>query len=103
MPTKRFTGCAAVWRIGVCAGNIASSMGKAKVTPTPRRNVLRGMCFFVIIIGSSSRPLLTSGGLSHWILCSHLKRRTVDDTHHDRHKLVVLLLRVAHDGAHNGH
>ena len=52
MPTKRFTGAAAVTRSGVSAGTIDSSNGKANVTPAPRRNVRRGMCFFVINIVS---------------------------------------------------
>ncbi len=46
MPTKRFTGAAAVSRSGVSAGTIDSSSGSARVTPAPRRNVRRGRCFF---------------------------------------------------------
>ena len=46
MPTKRRTGAAAVSRGGVSAGTIDSSSGSASVTPAPRRNVRRGMCFF---------------------------------------------------------
>ena len=42
MPTKRFTGAAAVSRDGVSAGTIESSNGSASVTPAPRRNVRRG-------------------------------------------------------------
>ena len=43
-------GAAAVRRSGVSAGTIDSSSGKASVTPAPRRNVRRGMCFFVMNI-----------------------------------------------------
>src|SRR5215510_15026535 len=52
MPTNRLTefGPAAVWRWGVCAGSIDSRNGKATVTPTPWRNVRRGMCFLVMNI-----------------------------------------------------
>ena len=56
MPTKRFVapGAAAVWRRGVCAGSIDSRNGKAKVVPTPRRNVRRGICFLVMNIYQAS-------------------------------------------------
>src|SRR5213593_1547333 len=49
MPTNRLTeeGPAAVCRNGVCAGSMDSRNGNATVTPQPRRNVLRGMCFLV--------------------------------------------------------
>jgi hypothetical protein len=48
MPTNRFGGAAAVSRSGRSAGTIASSSGSARVTPAPRRNVRRGMCFRVM-------------------------------------------------------
>jgi len=48
MPTNRFGGAAAVSRSGRSAGTIDSSSGSASVTPAPRRNVRRGMCFFVM-------------------------------------------------------
>jgi hypothetical protein len=51
-PTKRRTGLAAVWRNGVAAGTIDSSSGRATIAPAPRRNVRRGMCFFVINIAN---------------------------------------------------
>jgi hypothetical protein len=35
-------------------GSIASSKGRAKVTPAPRRKVRRGKAFFVMIIVISS-------------------------------------------------
>ena len=31
-----------------CAGSMESSSGSASVTPTPRRKVRRGRCFFVM-------------------------------------------------------
>ena len=40
--------------MAVLAGTIASSSGTATVTPTPCRNVRRGMCFFVMNISDSS-------------------------------------------------
>jgi hypothetical protein len=43
-------GLAAVFASAVAAGTIASSKGKAIVAPSPRRNVRRGMNFFVMII-----------------------------------------------------
>ncbi len=48
-PSRR-TGLAAVFASGVAAGTIASSNGNAIVAPTPRRNVRRGMNFFVMNI-----------------------------------------------------
>ena len=57
MPRNRRTdpGAAAVLLSGVWAGSMDSRKGKANVVPAPRRNVRRGMCFFVMnIIGSFS-------------------------------------------------
>jgi hypothetical protein len=49
MPTKRFGATpAAVFRNGVCAGIIESSNGSARVTPAPRNNARREMCFLVM-------------------------------------------------------
>ena len=45
MPVNRVTGLAAVFARGVCAGNIASSSGNASVTPAPRKNARRAICF----------------------------------------------------------
>src|SRR6476659_8555341 len=56
-PTKRLAGLAAVWRRGVCAGSMDSSSGNPSVTPHPRKNVRRGICFFVI----NTSSLLTEG------------------------------------------
>ena len=50
MPTKRRMGAAAVDRRGVSAGTIDSSSGRASVTPAPRRNVRRCMCFLAMNI-----------------------------------------------------
>src|SRR5262249_6214102 len=51
MPTNRGTFAAASASAeGTKAGNIESSNGSANVTPAPRRNVRREMCFFVMNI-----------------------------------------------------
>src|SRR6266550_8724333 len=54
MNPRRRTGFAGVAAIAVNDGTMASSKGSAKVTPTPRRNCLRGSAFFVTIIEISS-------------------------------------------------
>ena len=41
---------AAVLLMADKAGTIPSSRGKATIVPTPRKNVRRGIAFFVIII-----------------------------------------------------
>ena len=51
--TNRGFGVAAVCASSVAAGTIASSSGRASVTPVPRRKVRRGMCFFAINMGPS--------------------------------------------------
>ena len=48
IPVKRVFGVAAVLPSGVCAGIIESSNGRASVTPAPRMNVRRDMCFLVM-------------------------------------------------------
>src|SRR5580658_6343658 len=58
---RRGEGFAAVLLSAVCAGSMESSNGRASVTPTPRRNVRRGRCFFVMNI--ILWPLLESGGI----------------------------------------
>src|SRR5262249_44914687 len=56
MPTNRETfDVASALAVGTSAGNIESSNGSAKVTPAPRRNVRRGMCFLVMTIVTSWR------------------------------------------------
>src|SRR5437773_5778793 len=126
MPTKRRTapGFAAVWRKGVCAGSIDSRSGKPNVTPQPRRNVRRGICFLVMNI------YLASGILSHkeahnsqkfcdsraflWLLPflvrsilfdshPHLEWSTLDDTQNDRRKPVVIFRRIPDDRADHRH
>src|SRR5215813_4599061 len=53
MPTNRGTFAAAsALAEGTKAGNIESSNGSANVTPAPRRNVRREMCFFVMNIST---------------------------------------------------
>src|SRR5215470_12640824 len=91
MPTKRFTGEAAVSLTGVSAGTIASSSGSASVTPAPRRNVRRGMCFFAMNMSVLHRP------------GTHLELRALHDAEHDRRKPVVVRGRVTHDRAQRGH
>jgi len=44
---SRIRGLAAVCASAVMAGTIASSSGSDSVTPAPRRNVRRGMCFLL--------------------------------------------------------
>ncbi len=48
-PSRR-TGLAAVLANAVIDGTIALRSGNATVAPIPRRNVRRGMAFFVMII-----------------------------------------------------
>src|SRR5438128_2291793 len=97
MPTKRRTepGFAAVWRKGVCAGSIDSRSGKPNVTPQPRRNVRRGICFLVMNIylasvgaGFSRRGPAKAGPYSSirafFHFHPHLEWSTLDDTQHDR-------------------
>ena len=60
MKPSRRTGFAAVRAAAESAGTIASSSGRARVAPTPLRNVRRARCFFVMIMGSVSLP---KGGL----------------------------------------
>src|SRR5215813_9795453 len=96
MPRNRLTapGAAAVLLKGVWAGSMDSRKGKAKVVPTPRRNVRRGMCFFVMTITGSF--LATSLKLVR-VLRSfrpHLKLRALDDAHQDRRKSIILFLRM---------
>src|ERR1700741_3002753 len=119
MPTKRRTGAAAVIRVGVSAGSIDSRRGRASVTPAPRRNVRRAMCFFETnICQPPARQLPTSNsqlptgnqptwelGIGNWELTSyrrtnrswfvalhpHLKLRALDHAENDAGKPVVLL------------
>src|SRR5262245_4791552 len=91
MPTNRFTGAAAVSRDGVNAGSIESSNGTASVTPAPRRNVRRGMCFLAtnIVISTSVRAYNVSA------LYPHLELRTLHDRQDDGRESVVVLRDVA--------
>src|SRR5215813_10809592 len=70
------------------AGLIASSIGKATVTPMPCRNVLRDSAFFVMYIEPS---------LSIRLCFSHLKRNAPDDARNQRRKRVIIRGRLTHD------
>src|SRR5688572_11964045 len=99
MPTKRRTGAAAVRRVGVSAGTIDSSSGRASVTPAPRRKVRRAMCFLATNIVS----LLMS---SYRLLCrfhAHLELRAANHGEHDRREPVIVLRDLAHDGSNRRH
>src|SRR5688500_8808156 len=115
MPTKRFTGAAAVRRSGVSAGTIDSSSGNASVTPAPRRNVRRAMCFLATNISGSLtahyEPQRPSHSAANLIgrdrpivrLHPHLKLRTLHDAHDHRREPVVLAGGVADEGSNDGH
>src|SRR6185369_13220410 len=82
MPTKRFTGAAAVRRSGVIAGSIDSSSGSASVTPAPRRNVRRGRCFLVTNIdnlpaGSTEQDPAYAVSIGPGLRCLHRTRPTL--------------------------
>src|SRR5262245_15035038 len=100
MPRNRLTdpGAAAVLLSGVCAGSMDSRNGRASVTPALRRNVRRGMNFFVM---SMVAPLVCS--VVRRLLHPRLEWSALDDSHHQRRKLVVALLAIFHDGADHGH
>src|SRR5262245_21873937 len=117
MPRKRLNepGAASVLASGVCAGSMDSRNGRARVVPTPRRNVRRGMCFFVMnIIGSYStdckhkdtraqRHKGTSIRSAFGNLGSHLEWGALDDPHQDRREPVVVLFRIVNDGPNHRH
>src|ERR1700682_5177132 len=73
MVRKRVFELAASFATGVKAGNIESSNGKDNVTPTPRRNVRRAICFLVInTLVWPPLPLLRStvhspSGVERWL------------------------------------
>src|SRR5215813_13019500 len=78
--TNRGFGVAAVCARSVPAGTIASSSGKASVTPAPRKNVRRERCFFTINMDSLFRWSTTRGLLRDFTaLDAVLKRRAPDD------------------------
>ena len=96
MPTKRRTGAAAVSRVGVSAGTIDSSSGSASVTPAPRRNVRRGMCFLAMNIGSLLA--LSAVAYAQFVLASRRFSRIwncalLHDPQHDRREPVVVASR----------
>src|SRR4029077_20159159 len=100
MPTTRGMGAAAVSRVGVSAGTIDSSSGRASVTPAPRRKVRRGMCRFVTYIvsllagpASSGPTLLTRSRSTRGRLGRphpHLELRAPDHAEHDRREPVAV-------------
>src|SRR6188474_2455189 len=104
-------------RRGLCftllanAGTIASSNGSATVAPSPRRNVRRPRCFWVMNIVACLREISFAsvrafdrgsgrrrrGG----VLCNlQAERGAVRDPEHDGREAVVVLRSVAHDRAH---
>src|SRR5262249_51845031 len=54
---NRGLGVAGVWDKAVPAGTIASTNGKANVTPAPRTKVRRGICFLLINIALSPKSM----------------------------------------------
>src|SRR5262245_13538521 len=106
IPTKRRAGAAAVNRSGVNAGTIDSSSGNASVTPAPRKNVRRGMCFFVTTISAASTlvtRLLVDAYRAFVAFYSHLELSALDDSQHNARKVVVLLGDLFHDGPDSWH
>src|SRR5277367_5960526 len=107
-PSRGF-GAAAVLAIAVAAGIMASSSGRPTVTPNPRSTVRRLRCFLVM---NMVCPLQLggdvtgrTGGLAgslhgDFVFAEGL---TVDDSQHDRGKPVMVLGRIAHDGANRRH
>src|SRR5262245_10282666 len=57
---RRRTGFAGVAAIADIAGTIASSSGRATVTPSPRRNVRRGNAILLMIIELSNQEFAAS-------------------------------------------
>src|SRR5215468_4098175 len=98
MPTKRRVGAAAVNRVGVNAGTMDSSSGRASVTPAPRKNVRLGMCRLL-------RNMMSSVGPPRRLVClhSHLELRALHDAQYYRRKPVVVFRDVSRDRAHGRH
>src|SRR5687768_8882874 len=101
IPTNRRTGAAAVNRVGVSAGTIDSSSGSASVTPAPRRNVRRAMCFLAMNISQS--PRLVRRGRKVGRLLAHLELWTAHHPQHECREAVVFLRCVTDDGANGRH
>src|SRR4029453_3130111 len=108
--TNRGFGVAAVCARSVAAGTIASSSGKARVTPAPRRKVRRGMCFFAMNmfpLGTTYYFLRPNSNSQRSLFLRALdvvlKRRAPHDAQHERGKPVVARSRVAHDRSHQRH
>src|SRR5262245_24346654 len=123
MQLNRLFAAAAVFRMGVCAATMESSSGSAIVAPTPRRNVRRGRCFFVmnaIVSSLGSTPNFqcptpnTPGpvwelGVGVWTVVLrrqfhlHLKRIALHDPDHERREVIPVLRGIARDLAHDRH
>src|SRR5262245_57284103 len=89
---RRAVGFAAVFLSPARAGTIPSSSGSASVAPTPRRNVRRGRCLWVMIIPYSKIP-----NSKFLVTCEARKRRAPDDSEDERRPAIVVRRRVVHD------
>src|ERR1700735_3119043 len=91
MPQNLVFETAAVFASGVWAGTMESSKGRASVTPIPRKNVRRGKCFLVMNIVSRLSICFSSAGLGgSRLFRSHLKRRALHDSQHQRREAVTV-------------
>src|SRR5262249_24599722 len=109
---NRLFAVAAVWARTVCAGIMASSNGRASVTPAPLRNVRRGNCFLEMNMLLAPLPTLLSGqgcGLLHLAISRllslqvHLKRLALHDAEHERRETIIRSCTVASDCANERH
>src|SRR5262245_31945868 len=111
IPTKRGFGVAAsVAANATDAGSMASSNGSANVQPALLRNVRRGMCRLVMIMGllHSLAPVTAraAGGVARHRLDTlhvHLERLAVDDAEDERREAILVAHRVARNRAYEGH
>ena len=109
MAPNRRVGAAAVRTIGVIAGTIASSIGKASVAPRPRRTVRRDNACFVMNIGCSlsfTLPGSLTGRRDAFVtgaLDPHLEWYAPDDAQHNGREAVAVTLGVTGNRAHGGH
>src|SRR5215831_10385472 len=96
MKPRRGNGAAAVFTVGVRAGTIASSSGRARVTPAPRRNVRRGSAFLVMIMRRSS--VIRADRRARRL--PPLKRHTLDDAEDEIRDPIVVRRGAPNDGTH---
>src|SRR5581483_3077651 len=95
-PTNRGLGLAAVCASATPAGIMASSSGRARVAPAPRRTVRRDMCFFVrkfmdcglLICDRPARGLARRPFAIFLYFHVHLERRALYDAQHQGRELV---------------